>query len=157
MSTEYVFLLNVIKTRIPTNWVAVLKDHMNGVEDKYAHKLPYGVFTRKVLVLQGVDVSKEDRHLFNKSQEIGIPSLFSIGLERTVNGWFFTHEQTVGNPPTHDEDHTAFIPQTDFEKYVVDQFRKTLFKLEKKGDVLNKNHIGFETEESNDEDSMESS
>ncbi|KOM43459.1 hypothetical protein LR48_Vigan05g106300 [Vigna angularis] len=92
---------------------------MIGVGDNYAHKLPYGVFISKVLVLRGVDVSEEDRLSFYKSQEIGIPSLFFIGLERTMNGWFFIDEQTVGSPPT------AFIPQTDFEKYVVHQFRKT--------------------------------
>ncbi|KOM43099.1 hypothetical protein LR48_Vigan05g070300 [Vigna angularis] len=44
MSTEDVFLLHAIKNRIPTNWVAVLKDHMITAGDKYAHKLPYGVF-----------------------------------------------------------------------------------------------------------------
>ncbi|KOM55906.1 hypothetical protein LR48_Vigan10g179800 [Vigna angularis] len=99
MSTEDVFLLNAIKTRIPTNWVAVL-------------------------ILQGVDVSQEVRLVCNKSQKIGILSLFSIGLERTVNGWFFRDELTVGSTPTPAIDHTAFIPQTDFEKYVVDQFRK---------------------------------
>ncbi|KOM52295.1 hypothetical protein LR48_Vigan09g095400 [Vigna angularis] len=72
---------------------------------------------------------------------------------------FFTDEQI------------AFNQQTDFEKYVVNEFRKTfervervektLFRLEKKGDVLNKNGIGSKTEdsddESTDEDSMESS
>ncbi|KOM47490.1 hypothetical protein LR48_Vigan07g119400 [Vigna angularis] len=118
MSTEDVFLLNAIKTRIPTNWVGVL-------------------------ILQGVDVSQEVRLVCNKSQEIGILSLFSIGLERTVNGWFFKDELTVGSTPTLVVDHTAFIPKTDFEKYVVDQFRKkserdervedTLFRWEKKG------------------------
>ncbi|KOM54740.1 hypothetical protein LR48_Vigan10g063200 [Vigna angularis] len=152
---QKMYLLNAIKTRIPSNWVAKLKDHIIGARDKYAHKLPYRVFIKKVLVLQGVDVFEEDRLLFNKSQEIGIPSLFSIRLERNVNGWFFIDKQTVGSPPTRDEDHTAFIPQTDFEKYVVDQFRKTferdervektLFKLEKKTDVLYKNDIGSET------------
>ncbi|KOM55608.1 hypothetical protein LR48_Vigan10g150000 [Vigna angularis] len=89
-------------------------------------------------------------------------------LKRTVNGWFFRDELTVGSTPTPAVDHIAFIPQTDFEKYVVDQFRKkserdekvedTLFRWEKKG---NKNGIGFETEDSDDEstneDLMESS
>ncbi|KOM49935.1 hypothetical protein LR48_Vigan08g076200 [Vigna angularis] len=66
MSTEDVFLLNAIKTRIPTNWVAVLKDHMIDARDKCAHKLPYVVFISKVLVLQGVHVFEEDKLLFNK-------------------------------------------------------------------------------------------
>ncbi|KOM57479.1 hypothetical protein LR48_Vigan11g051200 [Vigna angularis] len=158
MSTEDVFLLNAIKTRIPTNWVAVLKVHMIVVGDKYAHKLPYGVFISQVLILQGVDVSEEVRLVCNKSQEIGILSPFSIGLERTVNGWFFRDELIVGSTPTPVADHTAFTPKTDFEKYVVDQFRKkserdervedTLFRWEKKG---NKNCIGFETEDFDDE------
>ncbi|KOM27164.1 hypothetical protein LR48_Vigan404s001500 [Vigna angularis] len=79
MSTEDVFLLNAIKTRILTNWVAVLKHHMIVAGDDYARKLPYGIFISKVLELQGVD---------------------------TVNGWFFIDEQTVGSPPTLDQDHT---------------------------------------------------
>ncbi|KOM47772.1 hypothetical protein LR48_Vigan07g147600 [Vigna angularis] len=71
MSTEDVFLLNAIKTRILTNWVAVLKHHMIAARDDYARKLPYGVF-----------------------------------ISKTVNGWFFIDEQTVGSPPTLDEDYT---------------------------------------------------
>ncbi|KOM24917.1 hypothetical protein LR48_Vigan17s001300 [Vigna angularis] len=162
MSIEDVFLLNAIKTRIPTNWVAVLKDHRIVVGDKYAHNFPYGVFISQVLILQGVDVSQEVRLVCNKSQEIGILSFFSIGLERTMNGWFFRDELTVGSTPSPATDHTALIPQTNFEKYVVDQFRKkskrdegvedTLFRWEKKG---NKNGIGFETEDSNDKSTDE--
>ncbi|KOM43821.1 hypothetical protein LR48_Vigan05g142600 [Vigna angularis] len=79
MSTEDVFLLNPIKTRISTNWVAN----------------------------QGVDVSEEERRIVCKrSQEIGVPSLSSIGPKKTVNGWFFIDEQTVESPPTLDQDHT---------------------------------------------------
>ncbi|KOM29437.1 hypothetical protein LR48_Vigan683s000500 [Vigna angularis] len=80
----------------------------------------------------------------------------------TVNGWFFRDELPVRSTPTPVADHTTFIPQSDFEKYVVDQFRKkcerdervedTLFRWEKKG---NKNGIGFETEDSNDESTDE--
>ncbi|KOM55255.1 hypothetical protein LR48_Vigan10g114700 [Vigna angularis] len=107
MSIEDVFLLNVIKTRIPTNWVAVIKHHMIAAGDYYARKLPYGVFINKVLELQRVDISKEERRIVCKrSEEIGIPSLSSIGLKKTVNGWFFIDEQTVGSPPTLDQDHT---------------------------------------------------
>ncbi|WVZ05651.1 hypothetical protein V8G54_018997 [Vigna mungo] len=112
MSIEDVFLLNAIKTRIPTNWVVVLKNHMIATGDKCAQKLPYGVFISQVLILQGVYVSKEDKLQFSKSQKIGILSLFSIGLERTGNGWFFRDEQTVGSTPTPAADHATFIPQT---------------------------------------------
>ncbi|KOM37321.1 hypothetical protein LR48_Vigan03g070200 [Vigna angularis] len=129
---------------------------------KYAHKLPYGVFISQVLILQGVDVSQEDRLVCNKSQEIGILSLFSIGLEMTTNGWFFKDELTVGTTPTRVVYHTAFAPQSYFEKYVADQFRKkserdervedTLFRWEKKGNNIG---IGFETEDLDDESTDE--
>ncbi|KOM43251.1 hypothetical protein LR48_Vigan05g085500 [Vigna angularis] len=104
MSTEDVFLLNA-NNRIPTNWVAVLKHHMISTRDDYARKLPYGVFISKVLELQGVDVSEEERIVCKTSEEIGIPSLSSIGLKKTLNGWFFIDEQIVGSQPTLDQDH----------------------------------------------------
>ncbi|KOM34679.1 hypothetical protein LR48_Vigan02g082900 [Vigna angularis] len=81
---------------------------------------------------------------------------------RTMTGWFFIDDLIVGSTPTPTVDHTAFIPQTNFEKYVVDQFRKkserdervedTLFKWEKK---VKKNGIGFETKDSDDESTDE--
>ncbi|KOM47992.1 hypothetical protein LR48_Vigan07g169600 [Vigna angularis] len=113
MSSEDVFLLNAIKTRIPTNWVAVLKHHMITTGDDYARKLPYGVFINKVLELQGVYVSKEERIVCKRSEEMCIPSLSSIGLKKTVNGWFFIDEQTVGSPPTLDQDHTEHSDDED--------------------------------------------
>ncbi|KOM34748.1 hypothetical protein LR48_Vigan02g089800 [Vigna angularis] len=104
---EDVFLLNAIKTRVPTNWVAILKHHMIAAGDHYARKFPYGVFINKVLELQGVDVSKEERRIVCKrSKEIGITSLSFIGLKKTMNGWFFIEEKTVASPPTLDQDHT---------------------------------------------------
>ncbi|KOM55601.1 hypothetical protein LR48_Vigan10g149300 [Vigna angularis] len=131
MSTEDVFLLNAIKTRIPTNWVAVLKDRMIAAGHNYAHKMPYGVFISQVLILQGVYVSQEVRLVCNKSQKFGILSLFSIGLEKTVNGWFFRDELTVGRRSLNGM-----------------RELKILFSDGKKG---NKNGIGFETEDSDDE------
>ncbi|KOM41123.1 hypothetical protein LR48_Vigan04g132100 [Vigna angularis] len=60
----------------------------------------------KVLELQGVYVFEEERRIVCKrSEEIGIPSLSSIGLKKTVNEWFFIDEQTIGSPPTLDQDH----------------------------------------------------
>ncbi|KOM43290.1 hypothetical protein LR48_Vigan05g089400 [Vigna angularis] len=86
----------------------------------------------------------------------------SVLPHKTVKEWFFRDELTVGSTPTPAANHTAFIPQTDFEKYVIDQFRKkserdervkdTLFRWEKKG---KKNAIGFETEDSDDESTDE--
>lgn len=177
MTTKDVLLLNAIKTRILTNWVAVLKDHMIDVGVNHGHNLTYGVFINKVLVLQGVDVSKEGIILCNKSHEISKAILTCIGLKKTLDSWCFRDEQTfvtnLANPPISDEDHFTFIPQTDFEKYVVERFKKTseriqrveksLFRLEKKVDVLNQKHtirdftIDDSYDESTDEDSMDMS
>ncbi|KOM55257.1 hypothetical protein LR48_Vigan10g114900 [Vigna angularis] len=106
MSTKDVFMLNAMKTRIPTKWVAVLKHHMIAAGDDYARKLPYGIFISKVLELQGVYVIEEERIVCKRLEEIGIPSLSSIGLKEIVNGWFFIDEKTVGSPPTLNQDHT---------------------------------------------------
>ncbi|KOM55791.1 hypothetical protein LR48_Vigan10g168300 [Vigna angularis] len=127
-----------------------------------------------------VDVLEEDILLCNKSHEIDEATLTDIGLKKSVNGWFFKDEETavtsLGSSLTPDEDLIAFTPQTEFEKYVVEQFRKTskrslriektLFILEKKVDVLKQKGIRSDSttedtddsdDESTDEDSMETS
>ncbi|WVY95847.1 hypothetical protein V8G54_027998, partial [Vigna mungo] len=82
------------------------------------------VFINKILVLQGVDVFKEDKILCDKSNEIGIAILTCIGLKKTVNGWLFRDEEIVvissRSPPTLNEDHIDFIPEIVFEKFVVE-------------------------------------
>ncbi|KOM37506.1 hypothetical protein LR48_Vigan03g088800 [Vigna angularis] len=57
----------------------------------------------------------------------------------TMKGWCFNDEedlvQSSGSTPTFNEDHTNFIPETNFERFVVEQFKnisKRLMKLEKK-------------------------
>ncbi|KOM50129.1 hypothetical protein LR48_Vigan08g095600 [Vigna angularis] len=95
ITTEDVFLLNAIKTRIPTNWIEVFKNHMIDVGINHGFNLPYGVFISRVLILQGVDIFEEDRLLCNKSQKIGKASLTHIGLKKTADGWFFRDEQIV--------------------------------------------------------------
>ncbi|WVZ14503.1 hypothetical protein V8G54_012069 [Vigna mungo] len=171
MTTKDVFLLNAIKTIIPTNWVMVLKDHMIDVRVNHAHNLPYGVF----IELSKWAGSKFFGSLINESGWVGslsdqpmigragLPVLTALGIHQQGSD-----EQTVvtslASPPISDEDHFAFIPQTDFEKYVAEQYRKTskrilrvektLFKLENKVDVLNKKGINsdFTIEDSNDSD-----
>ncbi|KOM51896.1 hypothetical protein LR48_Vigan09g055500 [Vigna angularis] len=146
MSTEAVFLLNAIKTRIPTNWVADIAN------EEYESVL-------NINSTSDTPVNVLDEHFLSLESE---KTNGVIQEQETVNGLFFKDELFVGSTPTLAADHTAFIPQTDFEKYVVDQFRKkserdekvedTLFRWEKKG---NKNGIGFETEDSDDESTNE--
>ncbi|KOM48135.1 hypothetical protein LR48_Vigan07g183900 [Vigna angularis] len=93
--TKDVFLLNAIKTRIPTNWVVILKDHMikAGVDNR--HNLPYGVFISKVLAHQQVDLNGEVKIECNRSNEIGKAILSCIGMKKIVDGWFFRDVQTL--------------------------------------------------------------
>ncbi|KOM50216.1 hypothetical protein LR48_Vigan08g104300 [Vigna angularis] len=170
MTTEDVFLLCAIKNDIPTNWVEVLKDHMIEGGINQARTLPYGVLISKILVLQGVDVSGEKKLLCDKSNEINRITLTFIGLVKNMNGWCFKDEENMaassGSSPVLNEDQTSFIPGTNFERFVAEQFRKTserILKLGKKVDVLYQKEIKNDLEkedfgdESTDEDSMDTS
>ncbi|KOM55436.1 hypothetical protein LR48_Vigan10g132800 [Vigna angularis] len=121
----------------------VLKDHMIEGGINQARTLPYGVLISKILVLQGVDVNGEKKLLCDKSNEINRITLTSIGLVKNMNGWCFKDEENMaassGSSPVLNEDQTSFIPGTNFERLVVEQFRKTserILKLEKKVDML---------------------
>ncbi|KOM43250.1 hypothetical protein LR48_Vigan05g085400 [Vigna angularis] len=136
-----------------------LHDGLNKEEKMIADVLTWLLLTERFVEDR---MLTEDVFLLNaiktKINQLGCGTKRPYDSCRTANGWFFRYELTVGSTPTPVADHTAFIPQTDFEKYVVDQFRKkserdervedTFFRWEKKG---NKNGIGFETEDSNDE------
>ncbi|KOM34876.1 hypothetical protein LR48_Vigan02g102600 [Vigna angularis] len=168
MTTKDVFLLNAIKNSIPNNWVEVLKDHMIEGGISHAQTFRYGVFISKILVLQGANVDGEEKCLCDKSNEINITTLTYIGLMKTMNGWCFKDEETMiassGSSPVLNEDHTSFIPKTNFERFVAGQFRITserILKLEKKEDVLYQKEIKSYSatedsdNESTDEDVME--
>ncbi|KOM40673.1 hypothetical protein LR48_Vigan04g087100 [Vigna angularis] len=71
LSTEDLFLLNAIQTKIPTNWVVVFKKHMIDIGINDAYNLPYGVFISKVLKLHQVVLTDETIGVYNKTNEIG--------------------------------------------------------------------------------------
>ncbi|KOM48240.1 hypothetical protein LR48_Vigan07g194400 [Vigna angularis] len=101
MTTEAVFLLYAIKNDVPTNWVEVIKDHMIDAGTKHARHLPYVVFISKILTLQGVDTTK---------------------------GWCFKDDENMvhssGSTPTLNEDRTNFVPETNFERFVVEKLKR---------------------------------
>ncbi|KOM43179.1 hypothetical protein LR48_Vigan05g078300 [Vigna angularis] len=51
------FLVHAIKTRIPTNWVAVMSEHMIEIASSHGQILPYGVFISRVLKHHQVDLT----------------------------------------------------------------------------------------------------
>ncbi|KOM56218.1 hypothetical protein LR48_Vigan10g211000 [Vigna angularis] len=128
---------------------------------KQSRNLPYGVLISKILTLQGVDESREKKCSCNCSNVINKNTLSSISLVKTLNGWRFKDEENMdassGSSPALNGDHNNFIPETKFERFVVEQFSR----LEKKVDGLyqkkNRNDSPIEdsNEESTDEDSME--
>ncbi|KOM55221.1 hypothetical protein LR48_Vigan10g111300 [Vigna angularis] len=164
MTTKDVFLLYAIKNDVPTNWMAVIKDHMIDVGLNQAQYLPYVVFISKFLTLQGVDVNGEKKCSCNCSNVINRNTLTSIGLVKTMMGWCFKDEedmvQSSGSIATLNEDRTNFFPKTNFERFVVEQFRYTnerITRLEGKIDNQQRIHSSSEgsDEEYSEEDSME--
>ncbi|KAG2399443.1 uncharacterized protein HKW66_Vig0080750 [Vigna angularis] len=61
------FLVHAIKARIPTNWVAVMSEHMIEIASSHGHILPYGVFINRVLKHHQVDLIDEDNALITPS------------------------------------------------------------------------------------------
>ncbi|KOM43484.1 hypothetical protein LR48_Vigan05g108800 [Vigna angularis] len=161
MTTKDVFLLYAIKNDVPTNWVDVIKDHMIDAGTKHARHLPYVVFISKILTLQGVDVSGEKKCCCNYSNVINRNTLTSTGLLKTTKGWCFKDEekmvQSSGSTPALNEDRTNFVPETNFEIFVVEKLRKLEQKIDALHEKKNKNDSPTEdsSEESSEEDSME--
>ncbi|WVY90938.1 hypothetical protein V8G54_036452 [Vigna mungo] len=161
MTTKHVFLFYAIKNDIPSNWVQVIKDHMIEGEFNQARTLPYGVLISKILTLQGVDVTGERKVSSDISNAINKMTLTSIGLVKTMNGWCFKDKENMvassGSSPALNEDRTSFIPRTNFESFVVEQFKKGAERdmmLEKKVDVLFQREINNNPEiEDSDEES----
>ncbi|KAG2394781.1 uncharacterized protein HKW66_Vig0078440 [Vigna angularis] len=117
LTTEDLFLVHAIKTRIPINWVAVMSDHMIEIASRRGHNLPYGVFIISVLKHHQVDLTGEKKIGCTKSNEIGKATLNFNGLKKTEDGWVFK-----------DVDET---PHTEFERFVVDQFRRLSTRISK--------------------------
>ncbi|KOM47764.1 hypothetical protein LR48_Vigan07g146800 [Vigna angularis] len=141
MTTKDVFLLYAIKNDVPTNWVEVIKDYMTDAGNKHARHLPYAVFISKILTLQGVDVSGEKKCFCNCSNVINRNTLNSIGLVKTTKGWCFKDEENIvqsfGSTHALNEDHTNFVSETNFERFVVEKLRR----LEQKIDALHEKRI----------------
>ncbi|KOM43426.1 hypothetical protein LR48_Vigan05g103000 [Vigna angularis] len=150
MTTEDVFLLYAIKNDVPTNWVEVIKDHMIDAGTKHARYLPYAVFISKILTLQGVNVSGGKKCSCNCSNVINRNTLTSIGLEGNM-------VQSSGSTSALNEDRTNFVPETNFERFVVEKLRRLEQKIDALQEKKNKNDSLTEdsSEESSEEDSME--
>ncbi|KOM54841.1 hypothetical protein LR48_Vigan10g073300 [Vigna angularis] len=119
------------------------------------------VFLFKILTLQGVDVSGEKKCSCNCSNVINRNTLTSIGLVKTTKGWCFKDEenmvQSSGGTPALNDDRTNFVPETNFERFVVEKLRRLEQKIDTLHKKKNKNDSPTEdsSEESSEEDSME--
>ncbi|WVZ25217.1 hypothetical protein V8G54_003761 [Vigna mungo] len=82
------YLLNAFMRRIPTNWVAVFKWHILDIGINNLHRLPYGVFIRKVLEKSGVNLTGENKLTCSKENLIGNATLTCIDLREQLLGGF---------------------------------------------------------------------
>ncbi|KAG2372022.1 hypothetical protein LR48_Vigan05g106200 [Vigna angularis] len=122
LTTEDLVLVHAIKTRIPTNWVAVISEHMIEIASLRGHILPYGVFISSVLKHRQVDLTGEKKIGCTKSNEIGKVALTFNGLKKTKDGWVFKDV---------DETSSTFTPHTEFERSGMDQFRRLSTRISK--------------------------
>ncbi|KAG2389642.1 uncharacterized protein HKW66_Vig0177150 [Vigna angularis] len=105
-----------------TNWVAIMSKHMIEIASSHGHILPYGIFISRVLKHHQVDLTAEKKIRCTESNEIGKTAFRHNGLKKTQDGWVF---KDVDKTPS------TFTPQTEFERYVVDQFRRLSTRISK--------------------------
>ncbi|KOM25194.1 hypothetical protein LR48_Vigan53s000900 [Vigna angularis] len=119
------------------------------------------VFLFKILTLQGVDVSGEKKCSYNCSNVINRNTLTCIGLVKAIKGWCFKDEenmvQSSRSTPALNEDRTNFVPETNFEIFVIEKLKRLKQKIDALHEKKNKNDSPTEdsSEESSEEDSME--
>lgn len=123
MTTEEIYLLHVIKNGNSTNWLQVVKDHMEYTTIIGSLYLPYVCLINKVLVLLRVDIKNEQKCIWNSSNVFDKDSLMSLGLVKTINEWKFMDENTSESISTKEAVGTDFFLVTNFEKYVAEQIR----------------------------------
>lgn len=179
LTTEDLYLLNAIQSRIPTNWVMVFKKHMIDTRINNENNLPYGVFISKMLTLHQVVLTRETKVICNKTNEIQKAILTCIGMKKTADDWVFRDVQTQTRNEAEmsdsDDKSVSFTPRYEFERFVMSRFRRTygkagmlkksMFRMEKKMDKLIKNYVdnsslierSHEDDESIEEDSMDES
>ncbi|KOM48373.1 hypothetical protein LR48_Vigan07g207700 [Vigna angularis] len=119
------------------------------------HNLPYGLFISKVLTLHQVVLTRETRVVCNRTNEIGKAILTCIGMKKNDDGWAFRDVQTQVRSKVemfdYDENSMSFTPESEFERNIVNTFKrifekslkleKSLFRMENKVDKLIKNYV----------------
>ncbi|KOM43544.1 hypothetical protein LR48_Vigan05g114800 [Vigna angularis] len=103
-----------------------------------------------------VDLTAEKKFWCTESNEIGKAALRHNGLKKTNDGWVFKDV---------DETPSTFTPQTEFQRFVVDQFRmlstriskveKSLMMIHKKSDEDNALISPSESESDDEDDTTE--
>ncbi|KAG2394648.1 uncharacterized protein HKW66_Vig0079770 [Vigna angularis] len=113
------FWVHAIKTRIPTNWDAVMSEHMIEIASSHGHILPYGVFISRALKHHQVDLTGEKKNWCIESNEIGKAALrIMIEFERFVVDQFRMLSTRISKvekslimiPKKSDEDNALITP-----------------------------------------------
>ncbi|KOM48169.1 hypothetical protein LR48_Vigan07g187300 [Vigna angularis] len=99
-----------------------MSEHMIEIASSHGHILPYGVFINNVLKHHQVDLTAEKNIWCTESNEIGKAALRHNGLKKTKDDCVLKDV---------DETPSTFTPQTEFERFVVDQFRRLSTRISK--------------------------
>ncbi|KOM51849.1 hypothetical protein LR48_Vigan09g050800 [Vigna angularis] len=160
--------INVVRNVDPTGWISDEETHevflrWKRIKTVISHRyLDLDLFRKEGFhcpewfETQGVDVIGEKKLSCERSNAINRMTLTSIGLVKTINGCCFKDEENIvassRSSPTLNKDRTNFIPETNFERFVIEQFSR----LELKVDFLYQNKVKNDsTIEDSDEESTE--
>ncbi|KOM25851.1 hypothetical protein LR48_Vigan197s002000 [Vigna angularis] len=98
LNGEDIYLLYALPTGIPTKWSFVISDYMLKIAKQKEYHLPYGVFIN------------------------------SVGFRKVKEGWIFKDEYIPSieemNPLNIDSSKYKFMPETRFEEFVDERFKR---------------------------------
>ncbi|KOM43102.1 hypothetical protein LR48_Vigan05g070600 [Vigna angularis] len=128
LNGEDVYLLYALQTGTPIDWSFVIDDYMLKFAKQKEYHLPYGVFISKILRMQNVDITHERTICCNKHNVLEELFLYLVGFRKGKEGWIFKDEYIPGtdemNPVNIDSARYEFRPQTRFEEFVDERFKR---------------------------------
>ncbi|KOM48286.1 hypothetical protein LR48_Vigan07g199000 [Vigna angularis] len=128
LNGEDVYLLYALETGTQTDWSLAISNYMLKCAKQKEYHLQYGVFISRILRKQNVDITNEKTICRNKKNVLEKMFLDSVGFRKVKEGWVFKDEYIPStkemNPQNVDLSRYKFKPETKFEEFVDERFKR---------------------------------
>ncbi|KOM50081.1 hypothetical protein LR48_Vigan08g090800 [Vigna angularis] len=128
LNAEDVYLLYALQSGTKTDWSSVICDYAINFAKHKEYYLLYVVFISRILRIKNVVITNEMTICCNKRNILEKLFLNSVGLKKSKDGWLFKDKYIPGtdevNPVNVDTSTYEFKPQTRFEEFVDERFKR---------------------------------